>query len=49
VGLGLSVCKGIVEVHGGTISATNRTGGGAEFRFRLPVPEQPAIEPEAAS
>jgi two-component system sensor histidine kinase KdpD len=49
VGLGLSVCKGIIEVHGGTISVTNRPGGGAEFRFRLPVPEQPAIEPEAVS
>lgn len=46
VGLGLSVCKGIIEVHGGTISAANRPGGGAEFRFRLPVPEQPRIEPE---
>ncbi len=36
-GLGLFVCKGIVEAHGGTISAENRpTRGGARFTIRLP-------------
>ncbi len=36
-GLGLSICKGIIEIHGGTISAENGRGGGALFRFTLPL------------
>jgi two-component system sensor histidine kinase KdpD len=44
-GLGLSVAKGLVEAHGGRISAQNRRGGGASFVFTLPlgVPESGAI------
>ena len=47
-GLGLYIVKGIVEAHGGTITVGRGPGGGAEFRFILPVaprptwPEQPA-------
>jgi two-component system sensor histidine kinase KdpD len=37
-GLGLAICKAIVEAHGGTIEARNVAGGGAEFRFALPLP-----------
>jgi two-component system, OmpR family, sensor histidine kinase KdpD len=37
VGLGLTVCRGIVTAHGGDIWAENRLGGGAAFRFRLPL------------
>jgi two-component system sensor histidine kinase KdpD len=36
-GLGLAVCRGLVEAHGGRIWAENRRGGGAIFRFTLPL------------
>ncbi|MCX5608906.1 ATP-binding protein [Streptomyces sp. NBC_00047] len=36
-GLGLYIVKGIVEAHGGTITVGRGPGGGAEFRFILPV------------
>jgi two-component system, OmpR family, sensor histidine kinase KdpD len=45
IGLGLAICKGIVELHGGTISAGNRNGGGAVFRFTLPrVGQAPLVD-----
>ena len=36
IGLGLSLCKRIVEKHGGQIEASNREAGGARFEVRLP-------------
>lgn len=36
-GLGLFLCKGIVEEHGGKISAKNNREGGATFEFSLPI------------
>jgi two-component system sensor histidine kinase KdpD len=36
-GLGLSICKGFIQIHGGTITAQNRPGGGALFRLTLPL------------
>jgi len=36
-GLGLSVCKGILDLHEGKIEAFNRPGGGAVFQFSLPM------------
>jgi two-component system sensor histidine kinase KdpD len=36
-GLGLSISKGIVEAHGGFISAENRPGGGTIITIALPV------------
>ncbi len=35
-GLGLAVARRLVELHGGTITARNRPGGGAELRVVLP-------------
>lgn len=35
-GLGLSIARGFVEAHGGTIQAQNKEGGGAVFRFTIP-------------
>jgi two-component system sensor histidine kinase KdpD len=37
VGLGLAICRAIIEAHEGTIDAFNREGGGAVFRIRLPL------------
>ncbi|OGO68760.1 MAG: hypothetical protein A2Z37_14900 [Chloroflexi bacterium RBG_19FT_COMBO_62_14] len=36
-GLGLAIARQLVEAHGGSISAANRDGGGAEFRVELPA------------
>jgi signal transduction histidine kinase len=37
LGLGLSIVRTLVELHGGTIEAHGCEGGGAEFRFTLPL------------
>jgi two-component system sensor histidine kinase KdpD len=42
VGLGLSICRAIVESHGGKIVAKNRHGGGASFILTLPLGLPPA-------
>jgi two-component system sensor histidine kinase KdpD len=41
VGLGLAICRGIINAHGGRIWAENRPGGGAVFRFTVPIVEAP--------
>lgn len=47
VGLGLAICRAIIEVHGGRIYAQNQPSGGAVFTFVLPVDQpQPVMEPE---
>ena len=48
VGLGLAICRAIVEAHDGTIRAANGTteGGGACVCFTLPLGEPPTIEAE---
>ena len=42
-GLGLAICRGIVEAHGWRIWADNREGGGALFRFTLPIEGSPPV------
>lgn len=42
MGIGLAICRSIVAAHGGSITAANRPGGGAEFRVVLPLAHQPA-------
>jgi two-component system NtrC family sensor kinase len=48
-GLGLAVCRGIVHTHGGSISVTDGSTGGAAFTVWLPerahAPESPGGEP----
>ena len=38
-GLGLAVCRKIVEQHGGALASSNRTGAGASFTLTFPLGE----------
>jgi two-component system sensor histidine kinase KdpD len=46
VGLGLAICRSIVEAHGGKIWAERAAEGGARFVFTLPVGTPPALGAE---
>jgi len=47
-GIGLSVCRGIVESHGGAIEVGTAALGGAAFTVRLPIVARDAVEKAAA-
>jgi K+-sensing histidine kinase KdpD len=52
MGIGLSICKTIVEEHGGEIRAFTNASGGATFRILIPVsaerPDQQRLPPQPA-
>ena len=45
-GLGLAICRAIVQAHGGEIRAEPRRGGGSRFVMTLPIQGQPPIVEE---
>jgi two-component system, LuxR family, sensor kinase FixL len=45
MGLGLSICRSIIDSHGGKIWTTPNPGGGVTFAFTLPAIDAPAEQP----
>jgi two-component system sensor histidine kinase KdpD len=49
VGLGLAICRAVIQAHGGKIVAENHPGGGACFTFTLPRGAPPSVDAEEGS
>lgn len=49
VGLGLAICRAIVQAHHGTITASSKPGGGARFAIELPLGKPPAVPSDEMS
>ncbi|HFK7186121.1 TPA: two-component system sensor histidine kinase KdpD [Serratia odorifera] len=47
VGLGLAICRAIIEVHGGRIWSDDASQGGASFKFLLPLEKMPEMDSDA--
>ena len=43
VGLGLTLCRSIMEAHDGRVAVKARSGGGSQFELEFPVYEQPTV------
>jgi signal transduction histidine kinase len=48
LGIGLSICRSIVDAHGGRLWTTPNEPRGAVFCMTLPVEEKPSEKPEAS-
>jgi signal transduction histidine kinase len=46
LGLGLYICRELIEAHGGTIDVEQPEGGGSVFIVRLPIEESESVSPE---
>jgi signal transduction histidine kinase len=44
-GLGLTICRGIVQAHGGDIRVQSEPGRGSTFAFHIPTSQEPCSEP----